>query len=595
MRSFDCGYQWTTPKRLTFNNFEDIQPHITVKNNLVFIAFVSFNPSSQPAHSLNILRSFDYGENFELISNLDNMKGEVTFPDIFIDDNNTIHLVWSEDAYGQTDIFYRKSSDFGNSWSQIYPVTKTNQKIDSVNPKIQVRKNGEILVAWVDDRYGFQSGGLFPNDILLSLSVDGGNEWSYPFKVISYPLPLNHAEANEPTLYIAPDGVIHCLWWENIDGFNVFYSQSTDGGRSFSKGIKISNFPPSHPPSEIWGATNPSIVKATDGNLYVVFSSFWLNGIENPRRYGDIFLTFSSDNGLSWAQPIQITTNSRARAPKIIQTDCEELLIVWEDERDNNPPEYNTYGAELYCCHINLKPINPKPYIYFAGLWNTYLDSTQGGYMNILAYVFDPDNDVKSVELAFYGVKSGIKLFDDGSHNDFAPNDSIYGLSIYLPPPLPKGLFKFQIVATDSNNNEGWWPELSIYPIEFNSFLNTIDYSEFLFNSPQSTIPIPIAGFGSSFIDVNRGGRLEILAYVPERNVNFIELYYDNIPTGILLKDEGTLEPSGDFIANDGIYTFRTYIHNYQLDQNLKGSYFFTLKAVNNENQQMIWPYLIIN
>ncbi len=103
-----------------------------------------------------------------------------------------------------------------------------------------------------------------------------------------------------------------------------------------------------------------------------------------------------------------------------------------------------------------------KPYIHSAGYYFTYLDEEKGGNFTILAFVIDPNNDVNSVELYYEGLPTGVYLYDDGQHNDFAAGDGIFGFNYYFDEGSLNGFagqYLFELKAFDSQNNESYlWP-----------------------------------------------------------------------------------------------------------------------------------------
>lgn len=68
-------------------------------------------------------------------------------PDMFIDLNNTIHLVWESSRDNAWEIYYAKSSDFNN-----IRITENSNK--SLKPKISADNYGNIFIVWHDNRFG---------------------------------------------------------------------------------------------------------------------------------------------------------------------------------------------------------------------------------------------------------------------------------------------------------------------------------------------------------------------------------------------------------------------------------------------------------
>ena len=105
----------------------------------------------------------------------------------------TLHLVYEKEgvpgARWVDDIFYRRSTDGGTTWTQ--PVTlnddgQPEKLIGQFHPDIVVAPNGRIDVAWWDFR---NDNGNFANDIYLTSSSDNGGTWSPNVRVTDRSIP----------------------------------------------------------------------------------------------------------------------------------------------------------------------------------------------------------------------------------------------------------------------------------------------------------------------------------------------------------------------------------------------------------------------
>ncbi len=75
----------------------------------------------------------------------------------------------------------------------------------------------------------------------------------------------------------------------------------------------------------------------------------------------------------------------------------------------------------------------------------------------------------------------------------------------------------------------------------------------------DSTAPaVQIGGYGTTSLSSQAGGALNMLAFVPHPDIVSVEIYFDGVGTGILLRDDGK---GGDLTADDGIYTFATPLY----------------------------------
>ncbi|MGB3976544.1 MAG: lamin tail domain-containing protein [bacterium] len=246
-----------------------------------------------------------------------------------------------------------------------------------------------------------------------------------------------------------------------------------------------------------------------------------------------------------------------------------------------------------------------EPVIKMAGFGNTAYRLNTGGQIQVLAWVTDPENDVENVYLMLGG-EIIAELFDDGKHGDFGAGDGIFGITFDLPPVtsgFPEGLLRLQlrIVAYDSRGFDSHiWPLLTVEPgYDFSQTYQSEwweksletsspkEKSSMALNNPK----IFMAGFMDTRIHALTGGWFTMLAFVTgDLPIKTVELYYQGLPTGVLLHDNGK---NNDFGAGDNIFGLSVYIGPGIIDP---GSYPFQLRATDSEGKRSdLWPYLTIS
>src|SRR5229473_263712 len=117
----------------------------------------------------NILfsRSTDGGTTFSTPKNLSNSSGFSFNPRIALDAKGNINVVWEDDTPGNPDVFFTRSTDGGATFFP-KPVNLSNNPTgSSITPQIAVDKNGNINVVWEDDIAGH-------SDISFNRSADNG-------------------------------------------------------------------------------------------------------------------------------------------------------------------------------------------------------------------------------------------------------------------------------------------------------------------------------------------------------------------------------------------------------------------------------------
>ena len=90
---------------------------------------------------------------------------------IAIRSGDDLHLVWQDSStvHSTYEIFNRRSTDGGSSWSTTRRLTWTNS--NSFNPAIAADSANNIYIAWEQYVSGY-------TEIYLKKSTNGGNTWS---------------------------------------------------------------------------------------------------------------------------------------------------------------------------------------------------------------------------------------------------------------------------------------------------------------------------------------------------------------------------------------------------------------------------------
>jgi hypothetical protein len=89
------------------------------------------------------------------------------------------------------------------------------------------------------------AGTINGSDVMFARSTDGGNTFSIPRRINDD--PVNHAKWHWfGTLSVAPNGRIDVVWYDTRNGANntdsqLFYSDSVDGGTNWSANVAVSN------------------------------------------------------------------------------------------------------------------------------------------------------------------------------------------------------------------------------------------------------------------------------------------------------------------------------------------------------------------
>ena len=111
---------------------------------------------------------------------------------------DNLHVVWEDNSTGNSEIYYSRSIDGGNSF--IEPVNLSNSINDSMDAKIELWGAKSIAVVFSEN-----------NDIYYTSSVDGGISFSPPEDLSNNPETLS----TDPNIDFADNAQVKIIWIEH--------------------------------------------------------------------------------------------------------------------------------------------------------------------------------------------------------------------------------------------------------------------------------------------------------------------------------------------------------------------------------------------
>jgi len=243
--------------------------------------------------------------------------GESCFPAIAVDSSKAIHLVWEDDTPGNVEIFYKKSTDGGTTWSVTKRLTSTPE--GSYAPAMAIDSNDAIHVVWGD----YTS---VMSDIYYTSSADGGANWS-PVKILTNTSTWSGTAA----IAVLPDDSIHVVWEESLPGnIDIYYLRSTDSGASWSAVRRLT-----------WTSgysRDPAI--GTSQTIHVGWT-------DNTPGNSEVYYKKSTDGGTTWSVIKRLTwTSGDSYAPALARDSNDILRLVWHDSTPGNYEIYYKSGPE---------------------------------------------------------------------------------------------------------------------------------------------------------------------------------------------------------------------------------------------------------
>ena len=224
-----------------------------------------------------------------------------------IDQEGHVHVVWYDTRDGTPQIYYKRSRDNGTTWEPDIHLSPNSSPQEQ--PAIAV--NGRsVYVVWHDMRSGYR-------DVYLRRSVDGGETWE-PEILLSVGGDLS--DSMYPSVVVSGSHV-HVTFADNRDGpVHVFYTRSTDGGRTWSEDRRLSD----NLPSDSW---TPSVEAAGEA-VYALWTDT-RDGNEEE------YLKRSTDGGVTWGPDTRLTYDGVNSWAPVLAVTGQTVHLVWFSQKES--------------------------------------------------------------------------------------------------------------------------------------------------------------------------------------------------------------------------------------------------------------------
>ncbi|MBW8042178.1 MAG: hypothetical protein FVQ85_19565 [Planctomycetes bacterium] len=259
------------------------------------------------------MRSF--GENKILSSGSSNDNwGPLT---TITDSSGNIWVAWPQGVVGSRDIYVGKLVAGADSFISSGVVQVTDDIPDQGNPVIAVDSSDKLYLAWQDNRSGNW-------DIYVSISVDGGDNWSTEQKVVD-------SDANQvnPAIVVDNSNNAYIVWEDDRNGNKDIYI-ATSINAFLTKVV-------SQITTDSFDQFEPAIAADSSNTVYVVWTD---KRIIPPatKSNNNIYGAASND---SWTN-IPIVTKEESQSNPAIATEAvgSVLHLVWLDDTPGNDDIY---------------------------------------------------------------------------------------------------------------------------------------------------------------------------------------------------------------------------------------------------------------
>lgn len=321
-RSTNGGNDWLDDFRLTNSIGHSVSSSIAVEGLYVHVAWCDWRDGNPEIY---YKRSTDAGNTWESDVRLTVNSAESYSPCIAVY-NSIIHVMWDDKRDGNTQIYYKRSSNNGVTWES--DVRITNVTFDSFSASVFAI--GQFVhVAWVDNRDGNA-------EIYYKRSSNTGIIWDTDKRLTNF-----SAISYNPSISVSNE-LVGIVWYDSRNTTEeIYYKASTNTGITWSSDIRLTN--------NNWQSLNPCI-RISGNNIHV----FWTEEI----NHGEVFYKRSTNQGLSWDEDTRLTYISSNKFCPSATVSGTNLHVIWVDKRDGNYEIY--YKRNPTGNPIGIKPISEK-------------------------------------------------------------------------------------------------------------------------------------------------------------------------------------------------------------------------------------------
>lgn len=298
---------WSPAKRLTWTPGNSGRPHLSINSSgIIYLFWYDSSPGNE---EIFFKKSTDSGTTFSPNRRLTWNSGDSKNPCLAIDSNGHLHLFYDDNSSGNQEIYYKKSTDTGDTWSNPQRLTWNSRY--SFMPFPIIGTGNTIFVAYSDN---FSSN----FELYMKSSTDTGMTWSSPQR-----LTWNAGKSIKPRLASDSHGNLHLVWYDNSPGNNeIYYKQKSSSSPNWSPAKRLTWNP--------GGSVSPQIRIDDQDRLHIGWK-------DDSSGLWQVLYKRSTDGGLSWTQPHQLGDYlSHAKYVFLVPDSTDKLHAVYQDSYPGN-------------------------------------------------------------------------------------------------------------------------------------------------------------------------------------------------------------------------------------------------------------------
>jgi hypothetical protein len=265
--------------------------------------------------------------------------GAQRFPAIDVDANDNLYLMMSvatapaSEHRPHSQIFFTMSRDSGVNWDNL-PKTRnlTNSPGEAFGPSLAVNKNGklQVYVSYHDNSNGTTQAYI--------ITTKKKTKFRAPNLITPH-----DGGAFSPRVALDSKQTVNLVWGDTKDGSaKALFARSTDLGLTFNEPIDVSR--------SSGAAFDPEIEIDSNDTINIAWQ-------DTAPGTSVIMYARSTDGGVTFSQPRQVSTGSGSATEAAIATDASgRIMVTWVDESEGHAEAYYSRSTDAGASFSN--PIN---------------------------------------------------------------------------------------------------------------------------------------------------------------------------------------------------------------------------------------------
>jgi hypothetical protein len=219
-----------------------------------------------------------------------------------------------------------RSTDGGKSWSPRVRVD-TGEACPCCRTALATASDGTLYMAW---RH------IYPGsvrDVVVARSTDQGATWSPAMRVHTDDWKFDACPHAGPSIAVDTKGTLHVAWWTGKEGAaGVFYTQSSDGGKTFAAPTTLGAAQFSRP-------SHVQLALASKNRVIVT----WDDG---TKQIPQVIARVSADGGAHFGDAMPISSAGRAASFPVLGVMGDSLAVAWSEQSAPNRTDSAAKSAD---------------------------------------------------------------------------------------------------------------------------------------------------------------------------------------------------------------------------------------------------------